>query len=240
MLPETKQRLITSLPLLLIGSGISGSCFIAGGACYEIPSWRLYFGIFFGGSVALFIGIIGIIGLIKKIPDWSTIWIGISIIGFMVLLNFVSSTGLPYEVAVLIFSILTALVIFYIIAKKSWHSAGLLGIGLSSALSLILFFIATNISHNVIKTGYYDFLFGLVMSGLIYLYVESKNRIRILILIFFVMINGLMLIIFTRSMYKINQKSQLLYLLLFSNGLLFGGIVFHYLIRLIKRMVKKQ
>ena len=82
ILLETRQKLIAASPILLIGLGISGGYLIAGGDCFEISSWRLYSGIAFGGIIALFIGIVGVLGLIKKIPDWSIIWIAISMIGF--------------------------------------------------------------------------------------------------------------------------------------------------------------
>lgn len=239
---ETRQNLIASLPVLLIGLGISGGCLIAGGACYEIPSWRLYSGIAFGGLIALFIGFVGILGLTKRIPDWSIIWIAISMIGFLVLINFASSLGLPsfIEIAVLLFSVAIGLTIFYLISKKSWQLAGLFGIGLSTALSLILLFMATNISHDEIKIGYYDLIIGLGMSGLIFFYLKSNNQIKVWTLFVFMILNSLLIFIFDKSMLRLNQESQLLYLIIFSNGLLFSGIVFHNLIRLVNKLLQKK
>ncbi len=238
---KTKQKILTALPVFLIGLGITGGCLIAGGACYEIPSWRLYTGIVFGGLIALFIGIVGVYGLIKKLPDWSIIWISVSMIGFLVPLNFVSSFGLPSvaEIVVLVVSIIIAFTLFYLITKKSWQQAGLFGIGLSTALTLILFFMATNVSHNEIKLGYFDLALGLVMTGLIFLYLKSNTSSKIFTLLTFVLLNSLMIFIFNRSMLKINGENQLFYLIFFSNGLLFSGIVFHYLIRWTSRLVKK-
>jgi len=239
---KTRQNLIAALPIILIGLGITGSCLIAGGACYEIPSWRLYSGIVFGGLISLFIGFVGVLGLIKKIPDWSIIWIAISVIGFLVLINFASSFGLPsfIEIIVLLFSVITGLTIFYLISKKSWQIAGLFGIGLSTALSLILFFMATNISHDVIKIGYFDLLIGLIMSGLIFLYLRSTNQIKVLILFVFMILNSILIFIFDNSMLKLNHESQLIYLIVFSIGLLFSGITFHHVIRLINRLIRKK
>ncbi len=238
---QTKQNLIAAFPIFLIGLGISGGCLIAGGACYEIPSWRLYSGIAFGGLIALFIGAIGVFGVIKRIPDWSIIWIATSMIGFLVLINFTSSFGLPsvLEIAILIFSIVIGLTIFYFITKKNWHSAALLGVGLSTALSLILFFMANNISHNRIKIGYFDFIIGFIMSGMIYLFLKGNNHTKRLIIILFLALNSIMVLVFNMNMQHLNQESHLLYLLVFSNGLLFSGIVFHYLIRLIDRIISK-
>jgi hypothetical protein len=239
---ETRHHLIATLPILLIGLGITGGCLIAEGACFEIPSWRLYSGIVFGGLISLFIGIIGVIGLVRKIPDWSIIWIAISVIGFLVLINFASSFGLPsfIEILVLLFSVVTGLIIFYLISKKSWQIAGLFGIGLSTALSLILFFMATNISHNEIKIGYLDLLIGLVMSGLIILYLRSSNHSKVLTLFVFAILNSVLIFIFDTSMLKLNHESQLIYLIVFSNGLLFSGVVFYYVIRLINRLIRKK
>lgn len=222
--------------------GISGGCLIAGGACYEIPTWRLYSEIAFGGLIALFIGVVGILGLKNKIPDWSVIWIAISMIGLLVLTNFASSFGLPFlaEGAVLLLTLVIGLAIFYIITKKSWQMAALFGIGLSTALSLILFFMATNVSHNAIKIGYFDLIFGLTMSGMIYLFLKGNNPIKRLTLILFLALNSIMIFVFDLSMQNVNQESQLRYLLILSNGLLFGGIVFHFLIRLINTMLKKS
>ena len=239
---ETRKNLIAALPIILIGLGITGGCLIAGGACYEIPSWRLYSGIGFGGFIALFIGFVGVLGLTRKIPDWSIIWIAISVIGFLVLINFASSLGLPsfIEIAVLLFSVATGLAIFYLISKKSWQLAGLFGIGLSTALSLILFFMATNISHDEIKIGYFDLIIGLVMSGLIFFYLKSNNQIKVLTLLVFMILNSILIFIFDRSMLQLSHESQLLYLIVFSNGLLFSGIVLHHVIRLINRLIKKK
>ena len=239
---NSRQNLLAALPVLLIGLGITGGCFIAGGACYEIPSWRLYSGIAFGGLIALSIGTFGVYGLIRKIPDWSVIWIAISVIGFLVLVNFTSSLGLPsfIEITILLFSVIIGLVIFYLISKKSWQLAGLFGIGLSTALSLILFFMATNISHNEIKIGYFDLIIGLAMSGLLFFYLKSNNQIKVLTLVIFMIVNSVLIYIFDQSMLKLNHESQLLYLIVFSNGLLFSGIVFYYLIRLINRLIKKK
>ena len=238
---KTKQNLFAILPIVLIGLGITGGCLIAGGACYEIPTWRLYSGIAFGGLISMFIGGVGILGLIRKIPDWSIIWISISVIGFLVLINFATSFGLPtvVEIAVLLFSLAIGLIIFYLISKKSWHLAGLFGIGLSTTLTLILFFMATNISHDIIKIGYYDLLIGLAMSGLIYFYLLSGNQNKVLVFISIIILNGILIYIFDKSMLRLNHESQLWYLIIFSNGLLFSGIVFHYLLKSVNRLVKK-
>jgi len=238
---DTKQKLITALPIFLIGLGITGGCLIAGGACYEIPTWRLYSGIAFGGIVAIFIGFVGIVGLIKRIPYWSIIWIAISMIGFLVLINFASSLGPSptVELVVLPISVLFGLYVFYQITKQDWQSAGLFGIGLSAALSLILFFVATNISHDKIKIGYYDILIGIFMSGLIYWYIQATNQTKVFVLIVFVIFNGLMIYIFDLSMQKLNEDSQLIYLISFSNGLLLSGILLHFAARLIRKLINK-
>lgn len=239
---ETKQRALAVLPIVLIGLGISGGLLIAGGACYEIPSWRLYSGIAFGGLIALFIGGVGIIGISRKMPDWSVVWIAISAIGFLVTINFLSSIGLPsfWEVAVLLCSAVIGLVVFYMLSKKSWQIAGLFGIGLSTALSLILFFMATNISHNEIKIGYFDLVIGLAMSVLLYYYLKATNSVKLWILFVFMIVNSSMLFIFDESMRKLNYQSALVHLLIFSNGLLFCGIVFHFMLRWINRLIKKK
>ena len=242
MQKENRQKLITSLPIFLIGLGITGGCLIAGGACYEIPSWRLYSGIIFGGLISLFIGAVSIIGLVKKIPEWSIIWISISIIGFLILLNFISSLEIPdyFEKIILITTLVIGLYIFYLITKQSWQNAGLLGIGLSTSLTLILFFIATNISHNEIRIGYYDAIIGLIYSIVTYLYLSTSIIKKIMILIVILIINALLIYIFDLSMQKLNNESQLLYLLTLSNGLLFIGIIFHFVIRKIKLIIGKK
>lgn len=149
--------------------------------------------------------------------------------------------GLPsiFKTIVSIISILAGLTIFYFISRKSWQVAGLFGIGLSSALSLILFFIATNISHDQIKIGYFDFLFAIAMSALVYIYLKSNIQIKALTLIFFMILNGLMIFLFDRSMVKLDYESQLLYLMIFSNALLFSGIVFHYLVQLTVKTINR-
>jgi len=161
-------------------------------------------------------------------------------VGFLVVVNFISSLGLSFvaELLVLIFSILIGLFVFFLVAEKSWESAGLFGIGLSSALSLVLFFIATNVSHDKIQIGYFDALWGLLMSGLVWLYLKSNHRQKILVLITFAILNSVMIWIFDSAMQKIGQESQLVYLLLFSNGLLVSGVVFHFFIGMGKRLVK--
>ncbi|WP_375728534.1 hypothetical protein [Saccharicrinis sp. FJH62] len=227
---------------MLIGLGMTVGCLIAGGSCYEIPAWRLYSGIAFGGIFALSIGFVGILGLIRRIPDWSVIWIAISVIGFMVLINYVSTLGFASfpEILVLLISVATGLTIFYMISIKSWQIAGLFGIGLSTALSLILLFMITNISHNEIKIGYYDLIVACVASGFIYLYLKGNNQIKIITLFVFMFFNSLLIFIFDKSMLKLNHDSQLLYLIIFSNGLLFSGIIFHHAIGFINRLIRKK
>ena len=179
------RKLLAALPILLIGLGITGGCLIAGGACYDIPTWRLYAGIAFGGIISIIIGVVAIIGLINRMPDWSVIWIAISMIGFLVVINLVSSFGLPQvaELIVLIPSILLGFYVFYLVTKEDWQSAGLFGIGLSTALSLILFFMASNISHDEIKIGYYDLTIAIVMRGLIYWYMQCASQTKLFVLI---------------------------------------------------------
>ena len=236
MQTEVKNNLITALPVFLIGFGITVSCLIAGGACYETPSWRLHSGIVFGGLIALSIGILGIVGLVKRIPDWSIIWISVSIIGFLVLLNFLASLGLPDAAELLLLSIssLAALFVFYMISIKSWQNAGLFGLGLSVALSMILFFLATNISHDEIKTAYYTALIGLLMSGLIYWYLIGSNRIKIAMVFLIMIFNGFLIYIFDSSMVSVNEESQLYYLLSLSAILMLSGLILHFAMRFIK------
>jgi hypothetical protein len=122
-----KQILITALPVFLISLGITGGYLIVRGACFEVPVWRLNTGIAFGGLFSLFIAVVGIIGLFKKIPDWSIIWIAVSLIGFLIMIGFISVYGLPrlIEIAIVIISIIVGIIILYTISKRNWQTSGL-------------------------------------------------------------------------------------------------------------------
>ena len=235
-----KKIIITALPVLLIGLGISGGCIIVRGACFEVPAWRLNTAIAFGALVSLFIGIVGIIGLLKKIPDWSIIWVTVSWIGFIIMLNVIPRLGIPEFLGnvIVIISLVAGAFILIIISIRDLHTAGLSGIGLSSTLTIILLFIATNISHNEIKIGYYSALVGLAFSILIFIYLKSSNLTKILILFIIIILNGITIYIFDKSMQLIEKESQLHYLLILSNGLLFIGIILNLIITLLRKIFK--
>lgn len=242
MSPSTKQNLITALPVFLIGLAIHSGCLIAGGACFEIPAWRLHLAMIIGSILALFIGVLGIIGLIKKIPDWSVIWVSVSIIGLLILLNVLSILGIPHflEIIIVITSFIVSGIILYAISRRSWQMGGLLGLGLSSTLTILLFFVATNVSHNEIKLGYFSGFTGLIYSLVIYLFLRYSDKAKIIILVSFMVVNSILIYVFNLSMIKYAEDNQLFYLLILSNGLLYIGIILHFMVKVINAFVYKN
>ena len=178
-----------ALPPILFGLGITLAPIIAGGKWNEIPRWRLYVSVVVMASPMAVIAVGGFIALFKRIPDWGYTWLGVSMIGAMLLLKgiaeelddvgkyIISQVG-DFVLGGMI--ALGILIVLVIVAIRGWQQAGLVSMGMASVLGLSLMQSVSSPPMNRQDLSMLSLPLGILAALLIYLYVTKKTNLKIL------------------------------------------------------------
>lgn len=242
-----KYRRIASLPPIILGMGITLAQIIQGGPCDVVPSFRVYIAQGFGLFVTLFILTIGIIGAVRRLPVWSYSWIGISLVGFLGLLNILSSQpniNIPYMIEIIIIIIFLAFgcTVLFLILTRGWQESGLFSMSLSAVLGMILLFIAANTSGPY-YVNYLIIAAGLAISAIIFFYVSTVRIIFQILLIIISLVFNTVIIFFVDKMFltiKTDNESDFLRLFLFTSLILIIPPIISLFIKPLFRFLKQK
>jgi hypothetical protein len=137
---DRRTTVLSAIPPMLIGLSISITWFIIRGPWYTSSESTRKLAILIG-SIPVILIVIGCIwALLKKLPAWSATWLGTAITGTALVIQSLAEdltffSGLYGYILIAVFGIIS-LVIVIAIALRNTQQAGLLGIGLSSVITL--------------------------------------------------------------------------------------------------------
>ena len=180
------------LPPILFGLGITLAPIVAGGKWNEIPRWRLYVSVVVMAAPMAVIAVGGFIALFKRIPDWGYTWVGVSMIGALLLLKGIAEElddvgkFIISQVGDLVLGgaiALGILIVLAIVAIRGWQQAGLVSMGMASVLGLSLMQSVSSPPMNRQDLSMLSLPLGMLAALLVYLYVTKKTELKILSLI---------------------------------------------------------
>jgi len=177
------------LPPVLFGLGITLAPLVAGGKWNEIPRWRLYTSVVVMALPMAVIAVGGFIALVKRIPDWGYTWVGVAMMGALMLIKayaeelddigryIISQVG---DLVLGSTALLGVLVVLAWVAIRGWQQAGLMSMGMASVLGLTLLQTVSNPPMNRQDLSMLSLPLGIFAGGLIYLYATHKHGIKAL------------------------------------------------------------
>lgn len=175
-----RQVLISILPPMLLGLGISLTWWIIGGPWFEAAESIRKIAIYVGLIPVIIIVLAGIYGLMKRLPKWSALWLGTNICGAALVCQSLidENMELASNPAVIIIGILAAIgaiAIGIVISMRNWKHAGLLGIGLSSTICIFNAHLLSVGPLNRVEFGWLAVAAGFILSVLSYIFVRSEK-----------------------------------------------------------------
>ncbi len=186
--PDQSRSLVAALPPFLLGLGILLNALTFGGPWYAVPPWRLYLGIALELIPAVAIAVGALIALWRRLPDWGYTWLGAALMllagGIKVLAEeraeagqfLISPAG---DIAVVVLVLLAGLAALGAAALRGWAQAGMVSIGLATALALSLCATAANAPFYRYDLALLAGPLGLLTAALTYLYARRSGPIRL-------------------------------------------------------------
>ena len=245
-----RQAISMAIPPLLLGLGIMFSSMIRTDVWYRLPAWQLYLSVAVVFLPGIIVGIVGLLALFKRIPDWGLTWVGSAFMGFtlstQVVVKELTEEGWlslkPLtETALGLSFFFVGFLLLILAAIRGWPRAGLFTIAVACTMGLSLFQSLTAAPFNRDDIALLAGPLGLIFGVLIYVYIRHPGILRILLLVGIGLINGCVAFIATnawRSWFENRgTASPLIPLLVILTGLLFSGPVSGVILRPIKRLV---
>jgi hypothetical protein len=190
--PNKQQRLLSALPLFLFGLGISLTSLIYAEPWYSVPTWRLILSLAIGLLPMAVIAIVGLIALIRRIPDWGITWVGSAFMGGVVFVKTAAEeladvgqhiVSEPFEIGLVILLFLAGVVLLVIVGIRGWERGGLLSIGFSVTFTLTFLWALMAAPFYLHELAIWAGPIGLLMAGITYIYGNTNQLARFLILL---------------------------------------------------------
>jgi hypothetical protein len=191
-IPSTRPRLLASLPLFLFGLGIGLTSLTYGGPWYSVPTWRLILSIAIGLLPMAVIATIGVIALIRRIPDWGLTWVGSAFMGLVVFVKTLAEElaevgqriiSESFEIGIVILLFLAGVTLLVIVGMRGWQRGGLLSIGFSVTFTLTFLWALMAAPFYLDELAVWAGPIGLLMAGMTYIYVNATQLTRFMILV---------------------------------------------------------
>jgi len=189
---NNKERILSALPIFLFGLGISLTSLIDSEPWYSVPTWRLILGITMDLLPLAIIATVGLIALIRHIPDWSLTWVGSGFMGLVILVKTISEElaevgkhiiSQQVELGIVVALFLCGVALLLIVGVGGWQRGGLLSIGFSVTFTLAFLWAATAAPFYLYELAIWAGPISLLMAGMTYAYTNSSHLARIIILV---------------------------------------------------------
>lgn len=184
---DRNRALLASLPMLLFGGAVTLTWLVIGGPWYLASEGQLRAALIAGLAVCGIIVIGGLIALLKKFPDWGFTWLGVNIIGFLLLAKGAAEEGVipitdAVGMAILIPVMLFSGLVLVIAVLRSWQAAGLVSIGMSTTIALSHFHMVAIGPYHRVNLVVLGLVFGFIFSFLTLFYTQTKPLYQALVL----------------------------------------------------------
>ncbi|MGD2163288.1 MAG: hypothetical protein PVG04_09345 [Anaerolineales bacterium] len=176
-----------SLPPLVLGLGIMIAALVRTDVWYRMPTWQLYLSVSFPLLAGLMVASVGLVALIRRIPDWGITWLGSAFMGFALfakalleeLIDEGTITLSPFlEGFIGLAFFLTGLALLLVLALRGWHRSGLFTLAAAATMGLSLLQSVTAAPINRDDLALLAGPAGLGFAYLIYLFYTKRGAIR--------------------------------------------------------------
>jgi hypothetical protein len=190
--PNKRQRLLSALPLFLFGLGISLTSLTYGGPWYSVPTWRLILSLAIGLLPMAVIAIVGLIALIRRIPDWGITWVGCAFMGFIVFVKTLAEElaesgqriiSEPVEIGIVVILFFAGMALLVIVGMRGWQRGGLLSVGFSVTFTLTFLWAVTAAPFYLHELAVWAGPISLLIAGMTYAYTNGTQLTRFIILV---------------------------------------------------------
>jgi hypothetical protein len=191
-MPSRRHQILSAIPIFLFGLGISLTSLIQGAPWYAMPTSRLILSIVLGLIPMAIIAMIGILALIHRIPDWGLTWVGSAFMGLIILIKTLAEelaevgkriVSEPVEIGIVIVLFIAGVALLVVVGMRGWQRGGLLSIGFSVTYTLTFLWAVTAAPFYLHALAVWAGPISLLLVGLTYLYVNSTQIARFMILI---------------------------------------------------------
>lgn len=173
------ETLIACLPPFIFGSAVWLTWLIIGGPWYTATQTQLKAGLAGGLCLAGVIAVGGIFAIVKRFPLWGYTWLGTDIVGFILLVKGLTEEQpnlLPEWVNLTLIVILFVFSAWVLISAvlKSWQAAGLVSIGMASAMGLANVHLMAIGPYHRVDLAVLGLIAGVTLSGMTYAYLRTS------------------------------------------------------------------
>ena len=191
---DKKNAWLAALPIILFGFSITLTWWIIGGPWYEATESTLKVALFAGLAVGALVALGGFAAIIKRFPDWGFTWLGADVLGFLLLIKGAAEDGhLPISDTVGMVIMLAAMFFtafqFIIASLRSWQVAGLISIGMSTAMVMANVHMMAIGPYHRVDLAVLGLILGMVFSALTYFYCRWKPKAQIVLLVIIGVLN---------------------------------------------------
>lgn len=182
-----KEALWMSAPPFLLGMGVMIAALLRTDVWYRLPAWQLYLSVAITLLPGLIVAVVGLIALIRRIPDWGLTWLASAFMGTVLTVQ-VFLGELVDEGTITLDPILetvlglgfffAGLALLLIIAARGWSRSGLFTLAAAATMGLSLLQSVTAAPINRDDIALLAGPLGMVFALLIYLYCRKAGVIR--------------------------------------------------------------
>lgn len=138
------------------------------------------------------IAIVGMIALIRRIPDWGITWVGSAFMGVVVFVKTAAEeladvgqriVSEPFEIGLVILLFLAGVTLLVIVGIRGWQRGGLLSIGFSVTFALTFLWALMAAPFYLRELAMWAGPIGLLMAGMTYVYGNTTQLVRFIILV---------------------------------------------------------
>ena len=179
---------LMGLPLILLGFGISAGALIRTDVWYLLPNWQLYLSAAVTLLPGLVVGALGLWALYRGIPDPGIPWLGSAFMGFVLLVQVITSelvdegeiTLRPAaELGMVLLFFGAGLALLVALARRGWIRAGLFTLTAAATMGLSLFQTMTAAPFNRDDLAILAAPVGLLFGWLVVRYVSHSITHRL-------------------------------------------------------------
>lgn len=182
-----KRSIWISLPPLLLGLGIMVSALVRTDVWYRLPRWQLTLSVGILFLPGMVVAVVGLIALVRRIPDWGITWMGSAFMGFVLTMQVtlgefidegVISMHPAVEAALGLGLFLTGLTLLLVLAVRGWSRSGLFTLAAAATMGLSLLQAVTAAPFNRDDLALLAGPLGLTFTLLIFFYLQKPGVSR--------------------------------------------------------------
>lgn len=186
---DRRQALYAALMPVVIGLGIGLKSASVWTDYTHVPTWRIYLALAILALSMLAVVVVGVIALLRKLPDWGFIWAGGGLMAVVMGLRVLAEERMEQgasglispagDMVLMVALMLLGLALLIAGAWRGWQQAGLVSIGMASLTALELFNAVSYAPYNRHMLSLLAIPVSFVIGWLVYQYCRRNEKVRL-------------------------------------------------------------